>query len=64
MSARDLYLAKAAQLSARATVEINYAAKAEFENIARAYLRLAAQADGNGVSDMIFEVLPETRERH
>jgi hypothetical protein len=61
MRARDLYLAKAAQLAARAAVETNCAAKADFGNIARAYLRLAEQADGNSVLDIMYETPPARR---
>lgn len=52
MAARDAYLVKAAQLNARAAIETNHAAKADFQNIARAYLRLAEQAEHNTVSIM------------
>jgi hypothetical protein len=47
MTARDEYLLKAAELSAKAQIETNPADKIEFENLARAYLRLADQAERN-----------------
>jgi hypothetical protein len=47
MTARDEYLLKAAELSAMAQAETDRADKVEFENLARAYLRLAEQAERN-----------------
>src|SRR5262245_59293724 len=44
---RDKYLLKAAELSAMAQIETHPAHKVEFENLSRAYLRLAAQAERN-----------------
>jgi hypothetical protein len=60
MSGKDLYLAKAAQLSARAAAETNSAARADFESIARAYLRLAEQSDGHSVIDILYATPPAT----
>lgn len=54
MTARDEYLLRAAELSAMAQAETDCADKVEFENLARAYLRLAEQAERNsraGVSE-------------
>ena len=47
MTSRAAYLLKAAELSAIAQVEKDHADKLEFENLARAYLRLAKQAERN-----------------
>ena len=48
MTSRDNYLQRAAELNALAQVERDHADKLEFENLARAYLRLAKQAERNG----------------
>jgi hypothetical protein len=47
MTQRELYLLRAAELSAKAQTESAGAGKFEFENLARAYLRLAEQAERN-----------------
>jgi len=47
MTGRDEYLLRAAELNALAQVEKDPADKFEFENLARAYLRLAKQAERN-----------------
>lgn len=47
MGPRDEYLLRAAELSAMAQIETHPAHKVEFENLSRAYLRLAAQAERN-----------------
>jgi len=47
MTSRAAYLLKAAELSAIAQVEKDHADKLEFENLARAFLRLAKQAERN-----------------
>jgi len=45
MNPRDEYLLRAAELNAMAQAERDHADKREFENLARAYLRLARQAE-------------------
>jgi hypothetical protein len=55
MTARDEYLLKAAELSAMAQAETDRADKVEFENLARAYLRLAEQAERNSQADIVSE---------
>ena len=55
MTARDEYLLKAAELSAMAKAETDRADKVEFENLARAYLRLAEQAERNSQADIVSE---------
>jgi hypothetical protein len=47
MTHRQQYLLRAAELSAKAQTESAGADKFEFENLARAYLRLAQQAERN-----------------
>jgi hypothetical protein len=47
MTQREQYLLRAAELSAKAQTESAGAEKFEFENLARAYLRLAEQAERN-----------------
>ena len=47
---REEYLLRAAELSARAQAESDAARKDEFENMARAYLRLAEQAKRNSLT--------------
>ena len=47
MTQREQYLLRAAELSAKAQTESVGADKSEFENLARAYLRLAEQAERN-----------------
>jgi hypothetical protein len=47
MTQREQYLLRAAELSAKAQTESAGAGKFEFENLARAYLRLAEQAERN-----------------
>ena len=47
MGPREEYLLRAAELSAMAQIEPDLADKVEFENLERAYLRLAEQAERN-----------------
>ena len=54
MIPRDEYLLRAAELSAMAQLETDHADKVEFEKLARAYLRLAKQAERN-VRRIIYE---------
>ena len=51
----DDYRAKATQMYERARKEPNRFIRVEFENLALAYLRLAAQADRNGTTDLVYE---------
>jgi hypothetical protein len=57
MTARDEYLLRAAELSALAQAGTDRADKVEFENLARAYLRLAEQAERNSQADIVSETL-------
>jgi hypothetical protein len=47
MTQREEYLLRAAELHAKAQAERDNIRKLEFENLARAYLRLAKQAERN-----------------
>jgi hypothetical protein len=59
MTQREEYLLRAAELSARAQAESDAARKVEFENMARAYLRLAEQAERNSLTDIVYETPPK-----
>jgi len=61
MTSRAAYLLKAAELSAIAQVEKDHADKLEFENLARAYLRLAKQAERNSQIDIVYETPSEKK---
>ena len=61
MIPRDVYLMKAAHLFAKAAAERDSAVKADFELIARAYLRLADQAKRNAQNDIVYETPPPRR---
>jgi hypothetical protein len=59
MSSGDDYRAKAAKLHARAQYEEkDPAIRAEFENLARSFLRLAEQADRNSQIDVVYKTSP------
>ena len=55
MTPRDVYLTRAAEIIAKVDGEADPALKAEFENLARAYLRLAEQAERNDRADIPYE---------
>jgi hypothetical protein len=55
MTAGDEYRLKAAELCAKAEQEKNPESRAELENLAFAYLRLAAQAERNSLTDVFYE---------
>jgi hypothetical protein len=55
MTPRDVYLVRAAELIAKVDSETDPALKAEFDNLARAYLRLAEQAERNDQTDVVYE---------
>ena len=52
------YRVKVAELRARAATEEDPARRAEFESLAQAYLRLAAQAKRNTETDVTYEPAP------
>lgn len=55
----DGYRAKALELLARADIESDTQLRAELENLAAAFLRLAEQAERNRQFDLINESLPK-----
>ena len=61
MTTGDGYRAKALELLARADGEIDSQMRAEFENLAVAFLKLAEQAERNAALSIEFE-LPSTEE--
>jgi len=61
MTAGDHYREKAVAFRAKAQVESDFKRKAEFEHLARAYLRLAEQAERNSHLDITYET-PATKE--
>jgi hypothetical protein len=61
MTSRDEYLLRAAELNAIAQVEKDHADKLEFKNLARAYLRLAKQAERNSQIDIVYETPSEKK---
>jgi len=63
MIQREIYLMNAASLFAKAEAEKDSAIKADFENMARACLRLANQADRNAQNDVVHETPPPPRDR-
>jgi hypothetical protein len=52
------YRLKAAEFHARARSELGPLLRLQYENLARAYLRLAEQADRNGVTHLVYEPPP------
>jgi len=61
MGSANEYRIKAAELIARATRENDRALRADYENLARSYLRLAEQAERNKKIDVSCEIpLPKT----
>ena len=54
MRSGDGYRAKAAKISAQAAAEAHGQTRIELESLARAYLRLAEQADRNGETDIVY----------
>jgi hypothetical protein len=53
------HLLRAAELSAKAQAENDHAHKVEFQNLARAFLRPAEQAERNKHTDMVYETPPK-----
>ena len=56
MKSEERYRAKAAELLGRAEIENSQVFKAEFENLAAAYLRLAEQVERNSALIVEFEL--------
>lgn len=61
MTAGDGYRAKALELLARADGETDRQMRAEFENLAAAFLRLAEQAERNAGLIIDFVLPPEKK---
>ena len=59
MIPRQQHLLRAAELSAKAQAENDHVHKVEFQDLARAFLRLAEQAERNKHTDMVYETLPK-----
>jgi hypothetical protein len=55
MPTADEYHKKAADMNALAKREPNMLTRAEYENLALSYLRLAAQAERNAATDIVYE---------
>jgi hypothetical protein len=58
MAVGDNYRAKALELLVRADTEGDLQMRAELENLAAAYLRLAEQAERNSKFDLTYEPPP------
>jgi hypothetical protein len=56
---RQEYPLRAAELGAKAQAENDQARKVEFQNLARAFLRLAEQAERNSHMDIVYETPPK-----
>ena len=54
MTSGDGYRAKASKISAQAAAEAHGETRMELESLARAYLRLAEQADRNSETDLVY----------
>lgn len=64
MTAGEQYRVLAAKCDARANQEKDPAIRNEWEGMARAYLRLAEQADRNSLTDIVYETPPERSQQH
>jgi hypothetical protein len=58
MAAGDQYRIKAASFHARAQFTTSPRLRAQYENLSKAYLRLAEQADRNEQANIIYEPPP------
>jgi hypothetical protein len=54
---------RAAELISKIDGELDPALRAEFENLARAYLRLADQAELNNQTDIVYETPNKDRDQ-
>lgn len=61
MTSADSYRKFAAELKAKAAREPSVSLAAEWEHLARCYLRLAEQADSNSIQDVWIECGPKAR---
>jgi len=58
MTPGDEYRVKAAELLAKTQHEATTELQAELEGLARAYIRLAEQAERNSLIDIVYETPP------
>ena len=58
MGTGDHYRIKAAELHAQAQCQTTPRLQIQFENLAKAYLRLAEQADRNAEAEVVYEPPP------
>ena len=63
MTTADNYLKKAAELSAQARLESSAAYKAELERLSQCYRNLAALADSNDHTNIVYETPAAPRDR-
>jgi hypothetical protein len=61
MTPGECYRIRAAELDAKARGERDPELRAEFENLARGYRRLAQQADRNARTDIVYETPPHPK---
>jgi len=59
MAKAEEYRVKAAELNALAKQELDPLRRAEYANLARAYVRLSEQADKNAGTDIVYETSPQ-----
>ena len=59
MTTGDEYRVRAAAFAAKAKRETNPNIREEYENLSRAYRRLAEQADRNATLDLTYETPPD-----
>jgi hypothetical protein len=64
MTSADEYRVKAADFLALARAEFNPFQKAEYERLSLSYMRLAEQADRNGLVDLVYETPLPTSNRN
>jgi hypothetical protein len=63
MTGREEYLLRAAALSAKAQAATDPPREVQIENLARAYLRLAEQAERNSQTDIVYGTPAKKRGR-
>jgi len=61
MTPAEQYRSRAATMAAKAKAELNPTLRAEFENLSKAYLRLAEQAERNALTDLVYETPPSSQ---
>jgi hypothetical protein len=61
MTPAEQYRVRAAELIAKARAETNCLGAAQWEHLAKCYVRLAEQADQNSLTDLAIEVGPKPK---